>query len=53
MRNNKVKIFLWLFMILIPIWLIMSEAEESDLIFYTGLVLIITVIAIGVITNKF
>jgi len=54
--KKVLNIFLFLFIISIPIWLIISEATEGikgDLIFYTGVVIIIMIIAIGIITNKF
>jgi len=44
--KKVLNIFLWLFIIFIPIWLIISEAEGSDLIFYIGFILAIIFIAI-------
>ncbi len=41
-----------LMMISIPIWLIVSEVKESDLIFYVGFIFIILFIAIGVLKSK-
>ena len=38
---------------LIPIWLIAVEAKESDLMFYIGFIIIIVIISIGVITDRF
>ena len=44
--NPLLNLLLGLFIISIPIWLIVSEAKESDLIFYAGFIIIIIVIVI-------
>jgi len=44
--NPLLNLLLWLFIISIPIWLIVVEAEESDLIFYIGFVIIMVIVSI-------
>jgi len=44
--NPLLNLLIWLFIISIPIWLIVSEAEENDSIFYIGFTIVIIIIAI-------
>ena len=44
--NPLLNLLLWLFIISIPIWLIVVEAEESNLIFCIGFVIIMVIVSI-------
>ena len=51
--NPLLNLLLWLFIIFIPVWLIVSESAESDLIFYVGFVIIIVIVIIEGVTDRF
>jgi len=44
--NPLLNLFLWLFIISIPIWLVVSEAEENDWMFYIGFIIITVIVSI-------